>query len=877
MQITPQGVLILDTNNTYPYESLAQVHRYHHGHAIQANDHHRGVSPLLTIPSESLTHVTSFLDSASLFALGKTSKPLYEHVNDDNTWHRAFSCQFLSDGSDSNTTEASGLSKPILLRRTEESWKKEFVLRCNLLRRWERSRNGTVTHTPHYSPVDSMHLLVERSHGPALLSASLQYGVVARSLPLTGKVLKGFLSPADGIGAGIGNPNAEFMPNASACAIASEGWNARVVWGFGNGEVCLASATRVMETGRTNSKVSRCRVGEQHRGRVVSALWDDANFITAGADGEVKVWDAKHVRCVWVLKDQDSLLADACVHIVSDLARGIVLATKESGYTVVWSGISKSEVSTDRSVESEANVASAVLKIPPPRSNADAKGREPINVFLDPDTPDKCVSFGILFAGDPYFYRINADLSSISYETVRFANGPLGSLRVLHPFFISSEKGAQGIEGGTVILAGDSIGRVSFFDWSVTPEDSRNAVSSFRRLDAHPNVEGGVTALACTAHVLATGSARGTTLIYDILTLRLLHEFPSPAPRAHLRQDPETDTGRPRDANAVRNIILDTDMVLVSVGERVLAWKAGPVKPQKWKPTIKVSNAKGRNAKWHKRLEIAQDINESCQAAAESHVYAQQSHERRRAQLATLDSLGLDEHEALEYVLMLSRDEEETRRELASEGVFEADFDDIPSSATEYSTPFPSPPASTSLQLNPSAPRMRPSPTPSNVKVQVSPPLRPEPMEAGFSTSPLGINANAQMHVPAVLGDPEHFPAMSTSLSSSGSPQISPSVSGSWSARTKVVPPKPGGGTVSDSRQESGQVQRSTSNSSSLTPGPSLLSKSLRMHGQSVVATASSGSIVCAPEDSSKSEGMDADLKLAIELSLAEALSLQHI
>ncbi|KAI5119555.1 hypothetical protein M0805_005619 [Coniferiporia weirii] len=907
MQIYPQGILILDANNLPLHKSSTQAPSYHHGHSKHSVDHDQDiVSPLLAIPSESLTHITAFLDPASIFALGKTNKTLHEHVNDDNTWHRAFSCQFLGEGGDIDHSDTPVSLRSALLRRTEDSWRKEFVLRCNLLRRWERSRNGTIAHAPHYSLVDCMHLLTERSHGPALLSASLKYGVVARSLPLTGKVLKGFLSAADGIGIGIGNPNAEFMPNASACAITSDGWNARVAWGFENGEIALASASRIMEAGRTVSKVTRCRVTEQHRSCVVSTVWDDPAFVTASVDGEVRVWDGKRARCVWVLKDQDNIIPDPCVCVVSNLSRGIVLATKRSGTTIVWTGISTAEILADRPSSFEAYVALPKLKIPLPDSSYydGTKQQEQVKMFLDLNTPVDYLSFGILYAGDPHFYRVNADLSSGSYEYIMFANGSLGPLRVLYPFFKPAGERGEGEEGKTVIFAGDLVGRVSLYDWSAKEGDS-DAVPSSRQIDAHSDIDGGVTALACTADVLAVGSMRGSTRIYDVLTLRLLREFPSPISRTSLRQGPEAGVTRARDANAVREIILERDMLIVAAGERVLAWKAGPVKPHTWKPSGKSTLAKGRNAKWHKRLEIAQDITESRQAAADSRAHVQQSYDRQRAQLETLDNLGLDEHEALEYVLMLSRDEEEARHrqgrdshraEQEEDGVFETDFDDIPSTAGDHLTPFPSPPSGPSRTLNPSPPHAHGSPMLSNVKVQVAPPLRPEPKEAGLGVRPLGIGVDALTQAaPPVLEDTEHFPVISASASSAGtgtstswpSPRMSPSASGSWSARLKVAPSASGTEPVSGSPpQPGGQTGgRSTSAVAAAAPsrlsvsGLSLLSESLQMHSPASEPGQDSdvSSIARAYTESSGNEELDADLRLAIELSLAEALSQQHI
>lgn len=51
------------------------------------------------------------------------------------------------------------------------------------VRRYEKSRSPTVGHLPNYSGVSSFHVMADNS---SLLSASIQYGIVARSQLLTG-------------------------------------------------------------------------------------------------------------------------------------------------------------------------------------------------------------------------------------------------------------------------------------------------------------------------------------------------------------------------------------------------------------------------------------------------------------------------------------------------------------------------------------------------------------------------------------------------------------------------------------------------------------------------------------------------------------------
>ena len=55
---------------------------------------------------------------------------------------------------------------------------------------WIYAPSGSTTHETVHTPCASMHYLPE---SVAVLTASLAYGVVARSYPINGKVLKGIL------------------------------------------------------------------------------------------------------------------------------------------------------------------------------------------------------------------------------------------------------------------------------------------------------------------------------------------------------------------------------------------------------------------------------------------------------------------------------------------------------------------------------------------------------------------------------------------------------------------------------------------------------------------------------------------------------------
>lgn len=96
------------------------------------------------------------------------------------------------------------------------------------------------------------------------------------------------------------------------------------------------------------------------------------------------------------------------------------------------------------------------------------------------------------------------------------------------------------------------------------------------------------------------------------------------------------------------------------------------------------------------QLEMHQTITESRSLLKLEAEQVKRKNGREQAQRARLESMGLDETEAIDYLLMLSRDEamqgdnrlSPTSPSMAydspgaEEGVFEGDFDDIPSSAS---------------------------------------------------------------------------------------------------------------------------------------------------------------------------------------------------
>lgn len=244
---------------------------------------------------------------------------------------------------------------------------------------------------------------------------------------------------------------------------------------------------------------------------------------------------------------------------------------------------------------------------------------------------------------------------------------------------------------------------------------------------------------------------------------------------------------------------------------------------------------------------------------------------REREQRSTLNMLGLSESEAVEYALMLSREEEEHRRvsHTIDAGVFEGDFEDetILSVASCSSTthgsvlPVSNQPSLSSLYDHHSRTHPRAARPLTNEKVQVSPVFVPEPMEAGVTISPLRIptslpgSSTGTRSLPEVARSTsssfEHFPSISSSISSSTSSLEH--IRSAWSTPLRS-PPSPH---EASSPHVGTPILRT-----------SFSSPSMEIHDRQ------SEEGLQVPVDIDE---MDEDLKFAIELSLAEARSRDEI
>ncbi|THH28723.1 hypothetical protein EUX98_g5461 [Antrodiella citrinella] len=572
-------------------------------------------SSLLGIPSESLTHITSFLSPPSLLSLSRTNKQLHDHIDDDNTWRRAYFCQFLGISPEDDLLSRGGdggESRMHMVRRTETTWKREFVSR-----RYERSRSAAVAHHPVDSAVaDTMHLmpsnLAAPTVPPGLLVTSLQYGVVSRSYPVTGKILRGYFDAAGTLnGMGVGNPNAEFSPDVSKCAITADGGTAKILWGLRNGAVAVTVAAKALDSARViGGKWTKCIAEQQHVGSVQDAIWAGGSSyycVTGGADGRVKLWDGKKVTCLWTSERHD--FRDPCVRVGINLAHSVIASVMHSGQIFVWTGFEQVFASENPAEDQELSIHEYKMSAPPravalPTQGEDAPAREVTALHLH------CPSSGIIsvitvYRNDTHFYRATVDVRTKSIARASYGDGNTGAIGALEPVF--------GPADTSFVVVGDQLGCVTVYSWSdVCPDTPAPPIHKF---EAHGN--GAVSALKWTPTVLVTGSSLGSAEVWDSLDFTHLRSFPSVGFRASERL-----------WDAVSRIIVDKDLVVLSVGTKVSAWLGGPVagSERKGKHLRMPAKAKSSVAKWQRQVELHKDIADSRRELEDEKTYTRRAY-----------------------------------------------------------------------------------------------------------------------------------------------------------------------------------------------------------------------------------------------------------
>jgi hypothetical protein len=308
-----------------------------------------------------------------------------------------------------------------------------------------------------------------------LLTSSIQYGTVARSLPLSGKILKGYID-ASGTGLGIGNPNVEFTPNISACAMSSDGGTARVFWGKRNGEVAVTVANKVMDSGRAVPRFIRCSVNDQHEGAVQQLLPDPISntLVSAGADGRINLWDLRTLGLMWSSgKQQVSLVTDPVISITGSLSEGFIAGALNSGDILLFNLEAQDTTGEPLAFALRQLRVTAPIHGDEHQPPVQMHGSEPepriAKTWLYRST-ESGVSIFVQYSNHSLLYRVFADIQSGKMTTTSFGDSSFSNVSVVELVTSTQER-----DGNTVII-GDHLGFISIYDADI-PLSSQSSIA----------------------------------------------------------------------------------------------------------------------------------------------------------------------------------------------------------------------------------------------------------------------------------------------------------------------------------------------------------------------------------------------------------------
>lgn len=612
-------------------------------------------------------------------------------------------------------------------------------------------------------------------------------------------------------GLGIGNPNTDFLPNVSICRVFTERTAAKILWGFINGGVAVTNANKVADPSRTSAaKFSRSQISEQHNGTVVDGVWGESGdvFLTGGVDGKVKLWNGAKMQCLWTspIRQDIPLPTFHPSRLDFDSRKGIAVAAFSGGDIFIWCGLLPFYDGDGVPQVNEVIISPQLL----PLSLTGVS-----HLVLDTTNG---ISFLVHRLGDAYFCRHNVNPITEDVETIQFGEETDRSITSLK--FVDETQ----IKGHPLVMVGDREGSLSVYDWGAAHIPKGGFVAPATRIQAFSDADA-VSCIEWNPWVIATGSSTGAVKVWDSLKLCLLRTFQSPT-RGYI--------GHP-------SIALEREMIVIAFGDKITSWKAGPVK--KGSKVIQASR-KGKNnalAKWRRELhgpilplnvvhgftveqvDMYRDISEFQKEIEEEQTQKRVAYGREKDQLRSLEALGLNEQEALEYVLMLSRDEE--RRD-------------------------PSPESHTP----PSFTQPRPLPSSSDVKIQTSPRAKREAWSAGISGTSGSPEMARSVSIGSDLSDEREFPIVNESVSSHGS-NVNGVVTSVKSRRSSGSPPSVWATPLKVSSKPGNASPKRVTATISMSPSTSTLASGRGERGDR-------------PNVESQN---DRDLRLAIELSLAEA------
>ncbi|KAG8806526.1 hypothetical protein FRC17_004947 [Serendipita sp. 399] len=543
---------------------------------------------------------------------------------DDVVWKLALCSSYLGIPPGQEHTSP----RAFLLRRLETTWKNEYITRYNVLSRWASSATTYVAHRPLLIPVPNIHLL---SDGESLLVAPQHFSWVLRTIPSTAKVLKGHFQPTLSNQA---HPTNDWRPPAAG-AIASHGGMAKIAWGSQAGDVMIKTAQKAMDL-KANRRTSVIASGavDGHDGLIHHVSWASSAtgcefFVTSGEDCRMKIWDAETCTPVWT---SDYTWGQPFIQVICDVPTRTAVALTRKGLVAAWSGLPLSGSATgSKSIVS----LSAIV---PSDDVPDLATTLNCKLLFDP-SPTEPIAI-VHSQENLSAWAMAFDFTAGSVRMTRL-EGPLGPI-ISSCLDISNRKGEQ-----SILMLGDALSQLSIYDLSrndasIGTKLTATSVTANVRINTS-NSMSSITAIATNRIVVVTGDDVGNISVWNALTLERIRVVMS----AELSKD----------GVGVISLVCQGEQLVASVGRSVLHWKTGATPSRYKKPgrTIKASvprsKVKDVDVRYRQAIKDFQVELEMTAKKKQPTVYPEREH------MAALDSLGLDEASAIEYALMISREE----------------------------------------------------------------------------------------------------------------------------------------------------------------------------------------------------------------------------
>jgi len=725
-------------------------------------DEEPGERGIDSLAPETLARIFAFLDPVSLSRCARTCRAWNKIVSQDTTWCSALMCAFGLEAYEERIAAAERGCDPAwkalrvapALRRMQPSWRSEYVARSSLLRRWRKSRMPTVLTDPRIAGVDAIALSSSRKF---VLSLSYGFSIASRSNALTGKVAKDFLD-AHGFASHGANGQPDMESSPAATAMATDAYASRIVWGLRSGDISLTTIdwrgqsargtvqNRSMPAGAAHrAPVSAiglpCPLGrggahsdERHRQQLSYLGELSAMFATASADGTVLLWHPKHLAPLCTLSARISDPDHSCppqahrvTHIEFDPVAGVLAAAREDGTVIVWTNLACSALVATQVPSRAERVLPADDPVPPMRHVLAAPHPGQVaHLCLDAlDAREGRIALLVHYRGACVFWRYNVDAQGAVLSTVYGAPhiSPITSLRcdfdvrskpLALPEPMRARHRAARLQERKFVCAGTALGGIGVWEWDApgeafdaeaqrawqpepAPASPERQVRPAHVYDGHHNA---VTALASTPSLILAGCEDGTIKAFDVLSGTLVRVFNDRAAKRHPARMLAAGELTPEEAARFRvaQIVAADDMFVAAIGLHVLSWKTH--RDESSLATTAPSANEARAApprskavlqeRGRQRADLYQAVEEGRQQVRSERMERHASQAKRHALESSIHG-ALDEDDALDYALMLSREQAQVDEELPAELMYDLDLDvnDGDSDAVPLSPPLP--------------------------------------------------------------------------------------------------------------------------------------------------------------------------------------------